>query len=134
MAAERVFLDSNIVLYLLSTDEDKARETEAVIGAGAIISVQVLNEVSNVMLRKLKLNWIEASDFLDMIKAICTIVPVTLSVHERGCILAQRYGFNLYDAMIVSAALESHCVKLFSEDMHSGLHVEKTLRIVNPYK
>ena len=69
MPAERVFLDSNIVLHLLSADEDKARSAEAAISVGAIISVQVLNEVSNVMLKKLKLSWGEVSDFLDLIKS-----------------------------------------------------------------
>ena len=63
MPAERVFLDSNIVLHLLSADEDKARSAEAATSVGAIISVQVLNEVSNVMLKKLKLSWGEVSDF-----------------------------------------------------------------------
>lgn len=63
MPAERVFLDSNIVLHLLSADEDKARAAEAATSVGAIISVQVLNEVSNVILKKLKLSWGEVSDF-----------------------------------------------------------------------
>ena len=134
MPAERVFLDSNIVLHLLSADEDKARAAEAATSVGAIISVQVLNEVSNVMLKKLKLSWGEVSDFLDLIKAICTVVPLTLTIHERGCALTQRYGFSLFNAMIVSVALESRCVKLFSEDMHNGLIVEKTLRIIHQFK
>jgi predicted nucleic acid-binding protein len=36
-----------VVLYLLSADEKKANRAEAVIGKGATISVQVLNEVAS---------------------------------------------------------------------------------------
>jgi predicted nucleic acid-binding protein len=48
--------------------------------------------------------------------------------------LGERYGFSVYDAMIVAAALREGCTTLYSEDMHDGLLVEDQLRIVNPFK
>ena len=45
-----------------------------------------------------------------------------------------RYGFSVYDSMIVGAALEAGCDTLWSEDMHHGLLVEGRLRILNPFR
>ena len=47
--------------------------------------------------------------------------------------LAERYGFSVYDAMIVAAALIAGCTTLWTEDMHAGLLVEGQLRLVNPF-
>lgn len=51
----RQFFDSNVVLYLLSDNETKANCCEEIIEQGGVISVQVLNECVNVMLKKLKM-------------------------------------------------------------------------------
>ena len=47
--------------------------------------------------------------------------------------MAERYGFLVYDAMIVAAALIAGCTTLWTEDMHTGLLVEGQLRLVNPF-
>lgn len=52
-----VFIDSNVILYLLSGDSAKANRAEAILGKGGIISVQVLNEVTSVCFRKLTMTW-----------------------------------------------------------------------------
>ncbi|MBB6250115.1 hypothetical protein [Nitrospirillum iridis] len=41
---------------------------------------------------------------------------------------------SLYDAMIVSAALQAGCDTLWSEDMQHGLLIVDRLRIVNPFR
>jgi predicted nucleic acid-binding protein len=51
-----VFLDSNVILYLLSADAVKADAAEKLIAQQPTISVQVLNEVTSVCQRKLKLS------------------------------------------------------------------------------
>ena len=53
--------------------------------------------------------------------------------HDIGRALGERYGFSVYDAMIVAAALEHGCTTLYSEDMHDGLVIEGRLHIVNPF-
>jgi predicted nucleic acid-binding protein len=47
--------------------------------------------------------------------------------------LAERYGFSTYDAMIVASALHAGCDTLWSEDMQDGMVIEENLRIVNPF-
>ena len=75
--------------------------------------------------RKLRLSWPEVTDALAAIRACCPPPrPLTLATHEAALGLAERYGFSIYDALIVAAALEAGCATLFSEDMQDGQVVE----------
>jgi predicted nucleic acid-binding protein len=127
------FLDSNVVLYLASADERKANLAEAILARGAgIVSVQVLNEVTNVARRKMGLSWQDTNAFLALIRGTVQVVPNTVEVHERGLLLAERDSLSVYDAMIVAAALSADCSILWSEDMQHGFQIEG-LRITNPF-
>ena len=130
MSAE--FVDTNIVLYLLD-DGPKADRAEAILAQGPRISVQVLNEATVNCRRKASLSWDETGAFLAGIQALCPVEDLTLQTHEIGRALAERYGFSVYDAMIVAAALIAGCTTLWTEDMHNGLLVEGQLRLVNPF-
>lgn len=130
MSAE--FADTNIVLYLLD-DGPKADRAEVILGQGPRISVQVLNEATVNCRRKAGLSWDETGAFLAGIQALCPVEDLTLQTHEVGRALAERYGFSVYDAMIVAAALIAGCTTLWTEDMHHGLVVEERLRLVNPF-
>ena len=134
MAAVKNFIDSNVLLYLLSTDTKKADTAEAILSAGSMISVQVLNEITNVALRKLGMSWTEINQFFATVRALCTIESLTVETHDRGREVAERYDLSVYDSMIVSAALIARCTTLFSEDMKHELLVDKQLRVVNPFK
>ncbi len=129
----RQFFDSNVVLYLLSDNQTKANRCEEIVEQGGVISVQVLNECVNVMLKKLKMARPEVDEFLAVIKSISDIVPQSIEVHEGALELLDRYQLSWYDALIVSAAIESDCETLWSEDMNNGLVVNKTLTIRNPF-
>jgi predicted nucleic acid-binding protein len=127
------FFDTNILIYLASGDAVKAGQAEAVIAKGGMISVQVLNEVANVARRKMRLSWAETHAFLSAMRGLLQVVPVTVEVHDSGLALAARFGFSLYDSMIVAAALAGDCDTLWSEDMQDGMVVEGRMRIVNPF-
>ncbi|WP_306045170.1 PIN domain-containing protein [Nioella sp. MMSF_3534] len=130
MSAE--FADTNIVLSLLD-DGPKADRAEAILGQGPRISVQVLNEALVNCRRKAGLSWDETGAFLASIQVLCPVEELTMRTHEVGRALAERYGFSVYDAMIVSAALIAGCTTLWTEDMQDGLLVEGRLRIINPF-
>jgi predicted nucleic acid-binding protein len=133
IAMAKVFLDSNVALYLLSSDAAKADRAEGLLAEGGVISVQVLNEVANVTRRKLTMSWSETNDVLDAIRAVCTTEPLTEETHDTGRRLSERYGLSVYDSMIAAAALLAECEVLYSEDMHDGLVIDARLRIVNPF-
>ena len=133
MSATKPFFDTNVLLYLLSGDTAKADRAEALLAQGGILSVQVLNEFAAVASRKLGLSYPEIREVLAPIRTICTVEPVTLETHERGLQIAERYGFRLYDAMIIAAALLAGCQTLYSEDLQDGQSFDKRLTICNPF-
>jgi predicted nucleic acid-binding protein len=134
MSVPDAFIDTNVLLYVLSADRRKADCAEAILRAGGRISVQVLNEFANVARRKLAMSWTEVDEVLALIRSICPLEPMTVETHDRGCFIAKRHGLAVYDAMIVAAALLSGCKTLYSEDMQDGLVVERQLRISNPFR
>lgn len=134
MSAAEHFLDTNILLYLLSDNAAKAERAEEIVAAGGTISVQVLNEFAAVALRKLRMSAAEVREALEPIAAICTVVPITLKMHQRGLLLAERYRFSFYDALITATALETGCTTLYTEDLQSGQLIEGQLAINNPFQ
>ena len=129
-----VFFDTNVLLYLLSSDEAKASRAEEVIAVGGVISVQVLNELASVASRKLRMSWPEILEVTETIRSICRVEPITVETHDRGLAIAQRYGFSLYDSMIVAAALLADCKTLFSEDLQDGQQIDDLLVVKNPFR
>jgi predicted nucleic acid-binding protein len=133
MKDDKSFFDTNTIIYLLSEDHDKADIIERLCLDGGLISVQVLNECTNVMLRKLKMPWGDIEIFLNTAKSIFTVVPIRIEEHEQAVQLCQKYQFSFYDSLIVAAALNSDCARLYSEDMQDGLLVDNTMVISNPF-
>jgi len=119
-------------LYLLSADAAKADRAEAILSMGGVVSVQVLNEVASVYRRKLKMSWEEVDPLLLAVKTACEIMPLTVASHEKAVELSKRFQLSLFDANIVATALLSGLGVLFSEDMHSGLLIDRLL-IQNPF-
>ncbi len=128
------FVDTNVLVYLASSNAEKADRAEAVIAQGGVISVQVLNELTNVARRKMGLAWPEIRDFLSALRGLLTVQPMTVETHETGLALAERYKLSVYDAMIVASALHAECDTLWSEDMQAGMEFDEGLRIVNPFR
>ena len=128
------FFDTNVLVYLTSDDAAKADRAEVILAKGGAISVQVLNELANVARRKMQMSWDDTHAFLNMLRGLLTIYPLTVETHETGLRLAERYGLSTYDAMIAASALDAGCDTLWSEDMQHGMAVEEGLRIVNPFR
>jgi predicted nucleic acid-binding protein len=133
MSAADTFFDTNILLYLLSADTAKADRVEQLLGERGTISVQVLNEFAAVAVRKLKMPLIDVREILDTIRAVCSVEPVTVETHDRGLAIYERYGFSLYDSVLVAAALLASAKVLYSEDLQHGQVIDDQLRVVNPF-
>jgi predicted nucleic acid-binding protein len=127
------FFDTNVLVYLASSDPTKANRAETIVSNGGTVSVQVLNELANVARRKMRLSWRDTRTFLSTIRGLLLVTPITVEIHENGLALAERYSLSIYDAMIVAAALHADCGVLWSEDMQDGMEIEKRLRVVNPF-
>ena len=126
------FIDSNVVLYLFSSDTLKADRAESLLQSGGLISVQVLNEVASVCLRKLKMTWEDVDAVFETLKSTCEVLPVTLASHEKAVGLAERFQISFYDANIAATAILCGADTLFSEDLQNGMSMD-SLTVVNPF-
>ena len=98
-----------------------------------VISTQVLSEYLNVVKRKLNLPKDEIMDVCLQNIELCILQPVRLTTLKNARNLIGRYGFQLFDSIIIASALEANCHILYSEDLHHGLVVENRMKIINPF-
>jgi predicted nucleic acid-binding protein len=126
------FFDTNVLLYLLSKDAAKADRAEALLASGGVVSVQVLNEFASVASRKLVMTIPEIREILSTIQGVCIVKPLDIENHKLGLELAERYGFSIYDGMIVAAAVRAECTILYTEDLQQGQMIAK-MQIRNPF-
>jgi predicted nucleic acid-binding protein len=128
------FLDTNILVYAVLSDDPRCATAERLLTAGGTISVQVLNEFANVARLKLKWPWPDIEATLALVRSRSTKVrDITVSTHETALAHARRSGLSFYDALIVASAIEAGCDTLYSEDMQHGRTIGG-LAIVNPFR
>ncbi len=132
---DKVFLDSNIVIYA-HTDHDLLKQNKAqsiIIEQNAIISTQVIQETANILNKKLKQSWPNISKVLSDLVSKTSLYVNNESTIIKACYIADQYNFSFYDSLIISAAIESEAVILYSEDMQHNQLIEKQVRIINPF-
>ncbi len=83
------FYDTNVLVYIASGDAAKADRSEAAIAAGGAISVQVLNELTNVARRKMQMSWADTHALLNLLRGLLTVHPVTVE-NSRNWTEARR--------------------------------------------
>ena len=132
MSEAEVFFDTNVLLYLLSNDAARVDRAEALLAAGGVVSVQVLNEFASVASRKLTMTIPEVREILSTVRSVCVVKSVDVETHDLGLELAERYGFSIYDGLIVAAAVRAGCAILYTEDLQRGQVIEN-LTIRNPF-
>jgi len=132
MSAAEAFHDTNILLYLVSSDAVKADVAEALIAGGGHVSVQVLNEFASIATRKFGMTWAAVADVLEVVRNVCRVHPLSPETHDGARAIAERYGYALYDASIIAAALMAHCKVLYSENLPADRKIE-ALSVRNPF-
>ena len=128
------FFDTNVLIYSAVTTDPRSAVATALVAAGGVVSIQVLNEFTNTARRKLNRSWQEIRSALADFRKLCPYVrDVGMATHELALDLAERNGFAFYDALIVASALEAECSTLLTEDMQNGRIIAGTLTIRNPF-
>ena len=131
----RAFFDTNVFVYAVVQDDPRSHKAEELIAEGGAVSVQVLNEFADVVRRKAKMPWDQIRFAIENIKVLCPHpLPITLDTHGEAVAIAERYGYRVYDALIVASALEARCTILYSEDLQDGQVIEKRLTLRNPFR
>ncbi|HRM34855.1 MAG TPA: PIN domain-containing protein [Aliarcobacter cryaerophilus] len=132
---DKIFIDTNILLYAYSTERNKQEIAQSIINTNnnIYISKQVINETINILIKKFKLN---IKDIINVVKELekeFIILDFDIQTQLNALKLKQNYNLQFYDALIVSTALKNSCTILYSEDMQDKLVIEKKLKIINPF-
>jgi predicted nucleic acid-binding protein len=133
--SDSVFVDTNVVIYLYSADEsEKRRRSQELIDShDSIVSMQVLNEFSNILRKKFKFEYDVIDSAIKELFTNFTVVAQNLQTIFSAFSIGKRYGYSYYDSLIIATALEHDCKILYSEDLQHDQIIEDTLRIVNPF-
>jgi predicted nucleic acid-binding protein len=127
------FLDTNILVYAHKEGDYRTAIARQLLFEGGVVSVQVLNEFASVARAKLGFMWPQVQEAVDSILILCPHPrPLSVDTHLRALGLSKRFGFSIWDGLIVAAAIEAKCSRLLSEDLQHGQVVEG-VRIENPF-
>ena len=135
MSGKPFFVDTNIFVYAYSTQNAEKREiARRLLSSGQVMtSVQTLNELCNVLRNKLSSSFDYAEDILREINCLLPIVPLNYETTTMALRISKRYQLSFYDSLILTAAIQHHCISVLSEDLHHGLILEEGLTVVNPF-
>jgi len=135
MHDKQIFVDTNLWIYLFfisknTADIEKRLKIKALIKecSNITISTQVMNELSNVCLKKYQLNIESVETYLRELSTIVQIHILGAQTSFFALNLLKKYKFSFYDSLIVASALEANCETLFSEDMQHGQIMDSRLR------
>ena len=132
----KVFLDTNVFVYTQSKGESLKRDIalKTLDKYDCYTSTQVFNEVSNVMIKKLKTPITEVKQLISAINNRCEISIINFETVQKALDLKKIYAYSYYDSLILATAVLSDCDYIFSEDLHDGQIIENKIEIVNIFK
>ncbi|HEY3975425.1 MAG TPA: PIN domain-containing protein [Candidatus Sulfotelmatobacter sp.] len=131
----KAFFDTNVVVYAIVQNDPRKLRAQELLFAGGTISAQVLNEFVSIVRRKVQMPWDDVRATLQSIRLLCPeILAVTVETHESAVRIAERYGYTIYDALIVASALEAKCGTLYSEDLKDGQIIDERMTVRNPFR
>ncbi|MGH8290427.1 MAG: PIN domain-containing protein [Steroidobacteraceae bacterium] len=133
MSGADSFFDTSVLLYVLSSENEKADRIETLLAESGVISVQVLNEFTAVAIRKLAMPLADIREILEAVRNICRTEPLTVEDHDRAVEIMERYKFSFYDSVIVASALRAACKILYTEDLQHGQVIARQLEVINPF-
>jgi predicted nucleic acid-binding protein len=143
--SDRFFLDTTVFVYSFDRSAPaKARKAarlirEALTTQKGVISYQVVQEFFNVALKRFSQHMGAANAGQYLI----AVFRALLAVHSSQALYAEALflhaqsglsqdGISWRDSLIVSAAIQTRCEILFSEDLQHGRRFG-ALRVMNPF-
>lgn len=135
--AERIFIDTNVLLYADDLDAGEKREKaqsliyQSYVDGNGVVSTQVLQEFFVASTRKLGVppdiarRKVELLSRLDVVKIEPALILDAIDLHRL-------HSVSFWDALIVRAAAASGCQRLLTEDMQSGQTITG-VKIENPF-
>lgn len=131
----KIFLDTNVLVYLYSGDEPEKRALALALldQNNPVVSTQVLSELANTLSRKFSLSFDVVAQAVAEVGDACSVVPVMPDTIAQALALAQKFRYSYYDSLILATALSAGCETLATEDMQHGQVIDGALTIRNPF-
>jgi predicted nucleic acid-binding protein len=136
--SDRIFLDTNVLVYAIETGGPRPEKSEAALALArredVCLSTQVLGEFYRAVTSRRRAEplthdeavaWVQLWKRHD-VRAI-TVPHVDLALELTG-----RYQVSYYDALVVAAAHLAGCAVVFSEDLNAGQEYG-VVRVENPF-
>ena len=127
------FFDTNILIYAFAAGDHRSARAEALMAEGGVIGVQVLNEFTSVVRRKLSWDWPQVDAALEVIAELMGPArPLTIDIHTHAVKLARGGALSFYDALVIAAAAEAGCRVLLTEDLQHRRRFG-SVTVLNPF-
>jgi predicted nucleic acid-binding protein len=137
---DKYFLDTNIIVYSFDSNEITknaiARDLiqNALKEQAGCVSSQVIQEFLNVATKKFSpaLKAKDGLKYLNTVLAPICEIYASLDLYRKTIETAERWKYSFYDSMIITAAIQTNCSILYSEDLQHSQKIQ-SLTIVNPF-
>ena len=134
----KVFFDSNILIYFVDERDTRKQQiakniiSDAVQNKNGMISTQSLQEFYNVITKKMNCPKDKAKELVKMFSELFPVTQVTVSLILKAIDISIKDGFSFWDSLILSAANNTGCILVYSEDMNNGQIICGT-KVLNPF-
>ncbi len=137
---QRVFFDTNIVVYCFDTLEPRKQTrakdllAHALNNQTGVVSYQVIQEFCNVATKakRLQLPQERILAYVNLVLQPMNQVGPSPQLIESALKLHTEHSFSFYDSLVIASAQQAKCQVLYSEDMQ---HMQRvgSLQVVNPF-
>jgi len=133
----RVALDTNVLAYAEGVNGAQMRKAalelvERLPEGTALLPVQTLGELFNLLVRKAKRSPCRARKAILSWRDAFPLVETSADVMLAAADLATDHQLSIWDSVVLSAAAESGCRLLLTEDMQEGF-TWKGVTVTNPF-
>jgi len=132
------FVDTNVLLYAVSTAEDERAKTERALEIldrpDLVLSVQVLQEFYVQATRATRSDALEHDQAVALVESWLRfrVQDLSVAVMRRAFSSAARWKISYWDAAVVEAAREAGCSAILTEDLQDGMDFDG-LRVNDPF-
>ena len=134
----RTFLDTNVFLYAFLNQDVGKKSVAAEIISDAVrrgcgfVSLQVVNEFCNVMVKKSGKSLSEIQEAVKLFGRF-QMVEGALRLTQRALEIKHLYGIQFYDSLMLAFAESAGCDEILTEDLNDG-QMYGSVKAVNPFK
>ncbi|MBT4638753.1 MAG: PIN domain-containing protein [Deltaproteobacteria bacterium] len=137
---DKYFLDTNIFVYSFDPNEKIKNSIARDLIQNALkeqvgcISSQVIQEFLNVSTKKFNppLAIEDSLKYLNTVLAPLCEIYTSVDLYRKTIETSERWKYSFYDSMVITAAIQTNCSILYSEDMQHDQNIQ-SLTIVNPF-